>query len=86
MKQIRLSNHALRYAEKRGFTVDEVEEAIQKTPWKPAEYGDGRMQCSKEFTFEQIWNGKPYNLKQVRPIFVEEENEIVVVTVYTYYY
>jgi hypothetical protein len=39
-----------------------------------------------EFPFDSIWNGKPYQIKQVRPIFVEEELEIVVVTVYTYFY
>ncbi len=30
--------------------------------------------------------GKFYHTKRVRPIFVEEELEIVVVTVYTYFY
>ncbi|MCL0033512.1 hypothetical protein M1M99_01700 [Thermodesulfovibrionales bacterium] len=29
---------------------------------------------------------KFYKTKQVRPIFAEEENEIVVVTVYVYYF
>jgi hypothetical protein len=46
----------------------------------------GRFECSMEFPFDSIWNGKPYKIKQVRPIFVEEELEIVVVTVYTYFY
>jgi hypothetical protein len=32
------------------------------------------------------WNGKSYSTKQVRPIFVEEADEIVVVTVYVYYF
>ena len=31
-------------------------------------------------------NGKIYAIKQVRPIFVEEAAEIVVITVYTYYF
>ena len=31
------------------------------------------------------WNGKVYATKQVRPVFVEEAGEIVVITVYTYY-
>jgi ABC-type glucose/galactose transport system permease subunit len=31
-------------------------------------------------------NGEVYATKQVRPIFVEEAGEIVVVTVYTYYF
>ena len=83
MKPIRLSAHALSYASKRGFTVGEVEETIQSCPWKPAELG--RLECTKSFPFNREWNRKTYATKQVRPIFVEEADEIVVVTVYTYY-
>jgi len=52
--------------------------------WEPAERG--RMQCRKDFVFGKDWNGKTYRTKQVRPIFVEEADEIVVVTVYVYYF
>lgn len=83
MKPIRLSGHALSYTEKRGYTVAEVEETIQTSSWEPAELG--RLQCRKSFPFNREWNKKVYATKQVRPIFVEEEDEIVVVTVYTYY-
>jgi hypothetical protein len=44
------------------------------------------MQCLKEFDYNSEWNQKWYATKQVRPIFVEEDREIVVITVYTYYY
>jgi len=47
---------------------------------------NGRLECFKEFPFHAVWNGKYYQTKRVRPIFVEEELEIVVVTVYTYFY
>ena len=40
----------------------------------------------KNFIYNKEWNKKIYSTKQVRPIFVEEKNEIVVVTVYVYYY
>ena len=83
MKPIRLSDHAADYISRRGFTNMEVEEAIRTTPWRPAELG--RMECLKEFPFNKEWNGKVYATKQVRPIFVEDAAEIVVVTVYTYY-
>lgn len=83
MKQIRLSAHAFSYTTKRGCTVAEVEEAIRTSPWEPAELG--RLQSRKNFLFNLEWNGKFYATKQVRPIFVEEADEIVVVTVYTYY-
>jgi len=39
-----------------------------------------------EFPFQAIWNGRRYAVKRVRPIFVELELEILVITVYTYYY
>ena len=43
------------------------------------------MECRKVFPFDREWNGRGYASKEVRPIFVEEADEIVVVTVYTYY-
>jgi len=84
MKPIRLSAHAQSYTWKRGFDEAEVKQAIQNSPWQPAELD--RFECRMNFTFEQEWNGKVYQTKQVRPIFVEETDEILVVTVYTYYF
>jgi hypothetical protein len=69
---------------RRGFTVAEVEEVIRTVTWQPAELG--RLECRKDFAYGKEWNGKLYTTKQVRPIFVEEASEIVVVTVYTYYF
>jgi hypothetical protein len=68
----------------RGFTVAEVEEAIRTSAWSPAELG--RLECRKDSAFGAEWNGKTYATKQVRPVFVDEAEEIVVVTVYTYYF
>jgi len=84
MKPVRLSAHARSYVTSRGFTPDEVAEAIRSSQWTPAELG--RLECRKDFPFGREWNGKTYATKQVRPIFVEEESEILVVTVYTYYF
>ena len=83
MKPIRLSGHAKEQLVFRGTTEEEVIEAIKTSPWQPAELG--RLECKKDFPFENEWNKKYYKIKQVRPIFVEEETEIVVVTVYTYF-
>jgi len=83
-KPIRFSAHALSYMIRRGFTEAEVVEAIQSGKWESAELG--RLQCSKDFAFGREWNDKVYATKQIRPIFIEEEMEIVVITVYTYYY
>jgi hypothetical protein len=84
MKLIRLSAHAASHLGRRGFTVAEVEEAIRTSPWERAELG--RLEARKSFPFPGEWNGRRYTTKQVRPIFVDEPNEILVVTVYTYYY
>ena len=84
MKPIRLSKHALGYTAARGFIVPEVEEAIRTCKWSAAELG--RLQCRKDFAYGRQWNGKVYATKQVRPVFVNETEEIVVITVYTYYF
>jgi len=38
------------------------------------------------FEFRHEWNDVLYAMKQVRPIFVDDPGEIVVVTVYVYYF
>jgi hypothetical protein len=86
VKPIRLSRHAGGYTAKRGFTREEVEQVIRQAPWEPADWGEGRLQATREFPYGQTWNGRFYTTKQVRPVFVETDVEIVVVTVYTYYY
>jgi hypothetical protein len=84
MKPIRLTKHARGYLASRGFTEAEVEEAVRTCPWQPSELG--RQECRKDFPFQTEWNGRHYATKQVRPIFTEEAGEIVIVTVYTYYF
>lgn len=84
MRPIRLSAHAQGYVDRRGFSVDEVKDAIRSAPWQSA--ARGRLECRKEFSYNAEWNGTYYATKQVRPVFVEEKTEIVVITVYTYFY
>lgn len=45
---------------------------------------DASSAASSRYAAE--WNGKVYATKQVRPIFVDEADVIVVVTVYVYYF
>lgn len=82
-KPIHLSGHARLQLAFRGATEKEVVEAIQTEQWRPAELG--RLECRKSYPFNAEWNGKHYKTRQVRPIFVDEADEIVVVTVYVYY-
>ena len=84
MKPIRLSQHAQQKMRDRGATEQEVLEAIRENPWEPAELG--RMECRRDFKFGRDWKGRVYATKQVRPIFVEQAGDILVVTVYVYYF
>ena len=83
-KPIRLSDHALGYLVRRGFTETEVQEAIRTSPWQPAQRG--RQEAIKDFSYRALWHGTFYATKRDRPIFVEDTAEIVVVTVYTYFF
>jgi hypothetical protein len=49
--------------------------------WKA---GQGPRECQKDFIFDREWNRQFYATKRVRPIFVENPQEILVVTVYVY--
>ena len=84
MKPIRLSGHARQQLFSRGVTEEEIAEAIRTAEWAPAELG--RLECHQDIAFGEEWNKRVYATKRVRPIFVEEANEIVVVTVYAYYF
>ena len=67
-----------------GLSRSEVEEAIRKRSREPATRG--REMCRYNFLFNRKWQGKHYPVKQVAPIIKEESNEIVVITVYTFYF
>lgn len=59
-------------------------EAIQTGEQVPAK--TGRLAFRKNFLFRSIWKGRYYEVKQVMPIVVEEEDRMVVVTVYVFYF
>lgn len=84
MKQIRLTLHAREQCEERGATEEEVIEAIRSGIHEQAKHN--RHLCRANFQFNGIWNGEHYPIKQVVPVIVEEADEIVVVTVYTFYF
>ena len=83
-KPIRLSEHAKQQLEFRGATEQDVFDAIRTETWENAELG--RLECRKDFVFNSEWNNKYYDTKQVRPIFIDKPDEIIVVTVYVYYF
>ncbi len=84
MKPIRLTKHAVEQSAERGASETEVRLAIQNAIWEPAR-GD-RYTCKYNFEYNRAWQGSFYAVKKVSPIFVESDTEIIVITVYTFYF
>lgn len=83
-KPIRLSKHAIIQCRERGVTEQEVIEAIHTGLKEPAK--KNRLISKLNFQYNDNWYDSYYAIKQVAPVFVEEENEIVVIIVYSYYF
>ena len=62
----------------------EVEAAIRTGAREPAK--SGRFLYRVNFQYNDHWQATFYRIKQVAPVVVEEEAELVVVTVYTFYF
>ncbi|MBI3961798.1 MAG: DUF4258 domain-containing protein [Deinococcus sp.] len=84
MKPIRLTKHAQEQCIERGATEAEVRQAVEQGSREPAKMG--RVVCRFNFPFGQTWQGSVYAIKQVAAVVKEESNEIVVITVYTFYF
>ncbi len=84
MKPIRLTKHARLQCVERGASETEVSEAIRLGTREPAKLG--RSMCRYNFHYGLEWMGHQYPIKQVAPVISEYKDEIVVITVYTFYF
>jgi len=83
-KQIAFSAHAREKMLDRGATESEVEITIRMGGCEPVR--KGRWMFRKNFSYSRSWRGNHYAIKQVAPIVVEEDDRMVVVTVFVYYF
>lgn len=83
-KPIRLTAHASGYLDRRGFTANEVVLTVCGSDWLPAR--NGRLEATRDFPFDTEWNEKRFAIKPVRAVLLEEADEIVFITVYTYFF
>jgi hypothetical protein len=67
----------------RGVSKEEAELAIRTGECFPAK--KGRLSFRKNFSYNAIWKGKFYQVKQVMPIVVDEPERLVIVTVYVFF-
>jgi hypothetical protein len=84
MKPIRFTKHALEQCVERGADRNEVVEAIRTGRRETAK--QGRVLCRANFQFNRKWQRHFYPIKQVVPVIVDDVNEIIVITVYTFYF
>jgi hypothetical protein len=68
----------------RGAEEDHVIEAIRNGEQEPTR--SGRVMCRLNLEFKREWDGVYYPIQQVAPVVVEEDERIVVITVYTFYF
>jgi len=83
-KKIIFTNHALVRITKRGTNKEEVIEAIEFGKREQAK--DNKIMCRLNLPYNKIWLDTSYPIKQVVPVIVEEGDEIIVITVYTFYF
>ena len=81
MKSVRLTVHATEQCVERGATEGEVKEAIERGVREAAKRG--RFMYRLNFEYRAQWQ---WRFQQVAPLVAEEQNAIVVVTVYTFYF
>ncbi|MFH0989230.1 MAG: DUF4258 domain-containing protein [bacterium] len=84
MKPIRWTDHAKSRCQARGATEEEVIKSIREGMQEPGK--QNRILCRMNFKFNQQWIGHHYAIKQVAAVISETESEIIVVTVYTFFY
>lgn len=82
-KPIKFSQHALDNMADRRASREEVELTIRTGECFPAK--KGRLSFRKNFSYNAMWKGKFYHVKQVMPIVAEESDRFVVVTVYVFF-
>lgn len=70
--------------QKRGATRREVKDAILKGAWERAKLH--RFEAKLSFPYQKKWNATFYDIKQINPVFIEEDNTIIVITVYAFYF
>jgi len=80
---ITIIDHARERMVERGASEDEVRIALEEGTL--GEVKIGRKAKEKIFAYDGFWQGQRYPQKKVRVIYVEEGDELVVLTVYVYY-
>jgi hypothetical protein len=83
-RKVVLTAHALRRMKERGTCEEAVLEALRIGQPEPTRRGRTLYRLNLEFG--RKWDNKYYAIQQVAPVTVEEDDKIIIVTVYTFYF
>ena len=78
------TKHSLKQANDRGISLEEIEQALIYTLWQDVRYN--RYSSIKVFEYNQIWEEVFYRQKEVKVIFTQEDDKIIVITVIARYF
>jgi len=78
------SRHALDQMVERGAIESEVIQTIRDGERLPAK--KNRTAYRRNMSYQGVWGGTVYTTKQLMAIVAEEDHQIVVVTVYVFYF
>lgn len=81
---VSFSTHARDSMRKRGTNEDEVLKVVKQAEWIEAK--KGRFEAKLNLDYNQEWNNKRYSVKQVNPVFIIENQKIIIITVYVFYF
>ncbi|MBE0415039.1 MAG: DUF4258 domain-containing protein [Dehalococcoidia bacterium] len=76
-------DHARERIQERGATEEEVRETLSKG--KELKAAGKRTVKEMVFPFNARWQGRFYPRKKLRVIYAEQGDDLVVITVYTYF-
>jgi len=83
-KKIYFTKHAKKRMEERNVKEEEIIFSIRNKNWEIAR--EGKFSVSEVFPFNNHHYGRYYKWKEVVCIFEEEEDKIVVITVYSFFF
>ena len=81
---VRLHSHARARSIERGATEQEVIATVEGGERFPAKHG--RKGFRRNFTFDAVWRGRRYAMKQVEAYAAAEQHGWLVITVIVRYY
>lgn len=81
---IKIHPHAKARMQERGATEEEVIRTVETGENFPAKFG--RTGFRRNFAFNNLWRGKKYNTKQLEAFAVEEDKDLIIITVVVKYF